>query len=43
MSLFARLSVVPDRRQNINKKHDLIDVIFLVFSAVLSGATGWKA
>lgn len=43
MSLFAHLSVVPDRRQSINKKHDLIDVIFLVFSAVLSGATGWKA
>ncbi|WP_127960525.1 ISAs1 family transposase, partial [Serratia microhaemolytica] len=31
------------RRKDINKKHKLVDVIFLVFSAVLSGASGWKS
>lgn len=43
MTLFERLSRIPDPRADINVKHDLVDVVFLVFSAVLSGATGWKS
>ena len=43
MNLFERLSHIPDPRTDINVKHDLVDVIFLVFSALLSGATGWKS
>ncbi|WP_342221139.1 ISAs1 family transposase [Candidatus Fukatsuia endosymbiont of Tuberolachnus salignus] len=43
MSLFKQLALIPDRRKDINIKHPLIDVIFLVFAAVLSGASGWKS
>lgn len=43
MTFFERLSCIPDPRTDINIKHDLVDVVFLVFSAVLSGATGWKS
>lgn len=43
MTLFERLGLIPDPRNDINIKHDLVDVVFLVFSAVLSGATGWKS
>lgn len=43
MSLVQHLEIIPDPRQDINLKHNLIDVIFLTLSAVLSGADGWKA
>uniref|UniRef100_UPI00139231D0 transposase family protein n=1 Tax=Serratia microhaemolytica TaxID=2675110 RepID=UPI00139231D0 len=43
MSIFNYISEIPDPRKDINKKHKLVDVIFLVFSAVLSGASGWKS
>ena len=43
MTILERLNRIPDPRNDINVKHDLVDVIFLVFSAVLSGATGWKS
>lgn len=43
MTLLERLNRIPDPRNDINVKHDLVDVVFLVFSAVLSGATGWKS
>lgn len=43
MSLFKQLANITDQRSDINKKHDLIDVIFLTLSAVLSGANGWKS
>ncbi len=43
MSIFKQLATIPDTRSDINKKHDLVDVIFLTFAAVLSGADGWKA
>jgi len=42
MSLFKQLALIPDPRKDINIKHQLIDVIFLFFTAVLSGASGWK-
>ncbi len=43
MSLLKHLEILEDPRSDINKKHHLIDVVFLVFSAVLSGASGWKS
>jgi len=43
MNLLKHLEIVPDPRTDINKKHNLIDVVFLTLSAVLSGASGWKS
>ncbi len=43
MIIFNYISEITDPRSDINKKHELIDVIFLVFAAVLSGASGWKS
>ena len=43
MSLLEHLRLIPDPRKDLNKQHELMDVIFLAFSAVLSGATGWKS
>ncbi|WMV72989.1 ISAs1 family transposase [Xenorhabdus griffiniae] len=43
MSIFNFISKIDDHRSDINKKHELIEVIFLAFSAVLCGASGWKA
>ena len=43
MSLIEHLRLIPDPRKDLNKQHELMDVIFLAFSAVLSGATGWKS
>jgi predicted transposase YbfD/YdcC len=42
MNIFSHLSVIPDPRKDINVKHNLLDVLFLVLAAVLSGARGWK-
>lgn len=42
MDLFEHLSVVTETRSDINRRHDLIDVIFLVISAIASGAEGWR-
>lgn len=42
MSIFSYLSVIPDPRKDVNIKHNLFDVLFLVLAAVLSGAHGWK-
>lgn len=42
MSLIDHLSVIEDTRSNINQKHDLIDVMFLVISALASGCEGWQ-
>lgn len=42
MNIFDDLSAVPDPRRDINVKHNLLDVLFLVLAAVLSGAQGWK-
>lgn len=43
MSLFNHLNNIDDPRSDTNKRHDLVDVIFLTLTAVLSGAEGWKA
>ena len=42
MSLLAHLATIDDPRRDINKKHELLDILFLTVSAVLSGAEGWK-
>lgn len=43
MTLLNHLSTIPDSRKETNKKHQLVDVVFLTFSAILSGASGWKS
>ncbi len=43
MSIISHLEQIEDPRTDINVKHDLIDVMFLTLSAVLSGADGWKS
>ena len=42
MSLLTHLASIEDPRSDINMKHDLLDILFLTVSAVLSGAEGWK-
>ncbi|MEZ9063888.1 MULTISPECIES: ISAs1 family transposase [unclassified Vibrio] len=42
MNLIEHLSVIEDTRSDINQKHDLIDVMFLVISAIASGCEGWQ-
>ncbi len=42
MTLLERLSRIPDPRNDINVKHDLVDVVFLVFSAVLQDGSPFK-
>lgn len=42
MSFIEHFAIVDDPRKNINVKHDLLDVLFLTVSAVISGAEGWK-
>ena len=42
MSLLTHLATIDDPRRDINKKHELLDILFLTVSAVLSGAEGWK-
>ncbi|MDC9581082.1 transposase family protein, partial [Xenorhabdus sp. PR6a] len=42
MTLMEHLSVVKEIRSETNRKHDLIDVIFLVISAIMAGAEGWQ-
>ena len=42
MSLLTHLATIDDPRRDINKKHDLLDLLFLTVSAVMSGAEGWK-
>jgi len=42
VNLLKHLSVVEDTRSDINQKHDLVDIIFLVISAITSGCEGWQ-
>ena len=42
MSLLTHLATIEDPRRDINKKHELLDILFLTVSGVLSGAEGWK-
>ena len=41
MSLLTHLATIEDPRRDINKKHELLHILFLTVSAVLSGAEGW--
>ncbi len=43
MSIFNYINEIAAPRSDINKKHELMDVIFLVFVAVLSEVSGWKS
>jgi hypothetical protein len=36
-------SDLKDPRDDKNKKHQLMDILFLVIAAVISGAEGWEA
>lgn len=42
MTLIEHLTLVEETRSDINRKHDLVDVMFLVLSAIMSGAEGWS-
>jgi predicted transposase YbfD/YdcC len=42
MSLFDHLKLIEDTRSYINRHHDLVDIIFLVLSATVSGCKGWR-
>lgn len=41
-SLVEHFSILKDPRIERHKKHELIDIIVLCISAVISGAKGWK-
>jgi hypothetical protein len=41
MSFLKLYENIEDSRTHINKHYDLLDIIFLAPSAVLSGAKGW--
>ncbi|NRN28459.1 transposase family protein [Photorhabdus heterorhabditis subsp. aluminescens] len=43
INIFNYINDIPDLHTDINKKYELMDVIFLVFAVVLSGASGWKS
>ena len=43
MSFLYLYENIEDSRTDINKHYDLLGIIFLALSAVLSGAKGWKA
>jgi hypothetical protein len=42
MSFLAFRENLEDSRTDINKHYDLLDIVFLTMSAVLTGAKGWK-
>ena len=42
MAFMDHFKQLTDPRSHINKRHDLHDILFLVVSAILSGAEGWK-
>lgn len=42
MSFIEHFNTLEDKRSYINKKHDLLDIIFLTVVSLLSGAEGWK-
>lgn len=42
MSFIDYFGVVTDPRKDINVKHELLDVIFLTITGVISGCEGWK-
>ena len=42
-SFMEHFSDLKDPRDDKNKKHELMDILFLVIAAVISGAEGWEA
>ncbi len=42
LNFIEHLSVVQEIRSDINPKHDIMDVMFLVISAITSGSEGWR-
>ncbi len=42
MSFISHFESLEDPRSHINKKHDLLDIVFLTVVAIISGAEGWK-
>ena len=41
--MLKHLDKITDCRSHINQEHDVIDICFLVLSAVISGAQSWSA
>lgn len=42
MSLFSHLELVKENRSTINQHHNLVDIMFLIISAITSGCEGWQ-
>ena len=42
MSFIDYFGSITDPRTDINVKHELLDVIFLTITGVVSGCEGWK-
>jgi predicted transposase YbfD/YdcC len=42
MAFIEHVDAIQDTRKDINKTHQLTDIVFLTMAAVLSGASGWK-
>ncbi|MGK0173303.1 MAG: hypothetical protein ACI9W2_005050 [Gammaproteobacteria bacterium] len=42
MCFLDHFESLKDPRSMINRRHDLLDIVFFTVSAVLSGAQGWK-
>lgn len=42
MSFIDYFGEIPDPRKDINVKRNLLDVIFLTITAIISGYEGWK-
>ena len=40
MNLLEHLSVVEEPRSEVNQRYDLVKVMFLLLSAIMSGAEG---
>ncbi|WP_434927729.1 ISAs1 family transposase [Shewanella sp. HL-SH5] len=43
MTLLKQLEKITSPRKDINLKHNIVDVVFLTLSAILSGGKGWKS
>lgn len=42
MSFMEHFEKLQDPRSHINRRHELLDIMFLSVAATLSGAQGWK-
>jgi hypothetical protein len=42
-TFIEHFSDLKDLRDDKNKRHQLMDILFLVIAAVISGAEGWEA